>query len=110
MARPEYVLPLLLGLSAACVARAARGRPAWYWGAALFTYLWSALLGFSWGPYTVILAFVFLALAAGHSLGGEQRRAAWYVAAGLLLYAATFPVQWVIWWPAMRWFLPLFYR
>lgn len=46
---------------------AIKGEPKMYWGAALCTYIFSFLGGFSIGQLTVGLTFVFIVLAIAHS-------------------------------------------
>lgn len=84
-----FYLAALLAVGASLAG--ARGRPRWYWVAAMLIYLDSFLSGFSIGLYLLSLSFALAALALGHSLGWVRRfwHAALANSTGLLLWYAA---------------------
>jgi hypothetical protein len=82
--------------------------PRWYWLAALLSWIVSFLGGFSIGMLTLVLAFIFLALALGHQFGWIKTRlhAVIAVLGGAGAWAASvafvddywffFPLAWIL--------------
>ncbi len=69
----SFLALLLLIVGFGALLAAASDRPRWYWGAALATWVFSFLGGFSIGLYTLSATFILTALAIGHSLGLIRR-------------------------------------
>jgi len=83
----------------------AAGKPKWYWGAALSSYVCSFLGSFSIGLYMLSLTFIFLSLAVGHSF--QLIRTRWHsvsavaISLGLWALAITTIDDSVLFYPCM---------
>lgn len=64
----EFIFMLSAGLSLITIILAIFSNWKWYWVAGLCIYIFSFLGSWSFGGYTLCIAFVLWALAIGHSL------------------------------------------
>jgi hypothetical protein len=74
---------LLSALTVLSIVLAIYRSPRWYWAAALLAWAVSFLGGFSIGLYTLVLAFVFLALALAYQF--RLIKTPWMVILSILL-------------------------